>query len=261
LASAPTGSATPIAKAASSGRSPEPAPAQAGVEGNFLAGRAFADYDDLNRQAVLWCRDIANAKPKQALGMSPEAAYQIEKPHLQPLPDALPPVYELLERVVDLHGFVSVDTNRYSVPERFVGQAVAVYKFPAEIHVCKRDTAIAVHPRLIGQRDARSTLPGHHTTLLRENRGAVAEEQLLRGHHPSLDRYIAALKQRANGWGRRGLRRLLEMKRTYPAGPFIAAVEQALAYGLFDLGRLEALILKQVAGEFFALEGGADDDA
>ena len=110
------------------------------VEGNFLAGRSFADYDDLNRQAVTWCRDIANAKPKHALGMSPEAAYQIEKPHLQPLPGALPPVYELLERVVDMHGFVSVDTNRYSVPERFVGQAVAVYKFPAEIHVCKRET-------------------------------------------------------------------------------------------------------------------------
>ena len=231
------------------------------VEGNFLAGRSFADYDDLNRQAVAWCRDIANAKPKQALGMSPEAAYQIEKPHLRPLPEALPPVYELLERVVDMHGFVSVDSNRYSVPERFVGQAVAVYKFPAEIHVCKRETTIAVHGRLLGRRDARSTLPGHHTAPWRENRGAAGEEKLLTGHHPSLDRYAAALKQRTNGWGRRGLRRLLEMKRTYPAGPFIAAVEQALTYGLFDLGRLEALILKEIAGDFFALDGGPDDDA
>lgn len=231
------------------------------VEGNFLAGRSFADYDDLNCQAVRWCCEVANAKPKRALGMSPEAAYQIEKPHLQPLPDALPPVYELLERVVDLHGFVSVDTNRYSVPERFLGHGVTVYKFPAEIRICKRETTIAAHPRLIGQRDARSTLPGHHTTSLRENRGSANEEKLLTGHHPSLDRYIAALKQRTNGWGRRGLRRLLELKRTYPAGPFLAAVEQALAYGLFDLGRLEALILKHVAGDFFALDGGADEHA
>jgi hypothetical protein len=57
------------------------------------------------------------------------------------------------------------------------------------------------------------------------------------------------------------LRRLIEMKRTYPAGPFIAAIEQALRYGLFDLGRLEDLILKQVAGDFFALSVGEDDDA
>ncbi|MBV8397501.1 MAG: IS21 family transposase, partial [Acetobacteraceae bacterium] len=78
------------------------------VETNFLAGRDFADFDDLNRQAVDWCRNVANRKPKQALGMSPDAAYLIERPHLMPLPDALPPVYELLERVVDLYGYVSV---------------------------------------------------------------------------------------------------------------------------------------------------------
>jgi transposase len=231
------------------------------VETNFLAGRSFDDFDDLNRQAVDWCRNVANHKPKQALGMSPEAAYLIERPHLVPLPDALPPVYELLERVVDLHGYVSVDTNRYSVPERYVGKSVAVYKLPAEIHVCRKDLTIAIHRRLIGERDARSTLPGHHTIPVRQGRGTAAEEALLAGHHPSLDRYTAALKQRGNGGNRRALRRLIEMKRTYPAGPFIAAIEQALQYGLFDLGRLEDLILKQVAGDFFALVVGEDDDA
>ena len=231
------------------------------VETNFLAGRGFADFDDLNRQAVDWCRNVANHKPKQVLGMSAEAAYVIEKPHLRRLPDVLPPVYDLLERVVDLHGYVSVDTNRYSVPERFVGQSVAVYKLPAEIRVCRKDVTLAVHPRLIGERDARNTLPGHHTIPVRQNRGTRCEEASLSGHHPSLDRYVAALKQRGNGWGRRALRRLIGLKRTYPAGPFIAAVEQALQYGLFDLGRLEALILKQVAGDFFALDTGEDDDA
>jgi transposase len=230
------------------------------IENNFLVARDFEDFDDLNRQAVAWCRHVANQKPRRALGMSPEAAYVIEKPHLKPLPDALPPVYELLERVVDLHGYISVDTNRYSVPERFVGQSVAVYKLPAEIHVCRKDSTIAVHRRLIGQRDAKSTLPDHHSIPARQSRGTAAEEALLSGHHPSLDRYVAALRQPGNGWGRRALRRLIGMKRTYPAGPFIAAIEQASRYGMFDLGRLEALILKQVAGEFFALDA-EDDDA
>ena len=231
------------------------------VENNFLTARSFEDFDDLNRQALDWCRNVANHKPKQVLGMSAEAAYVIEKPHLRRLPDVLPPVYDLLERVVDLHGYVSVDTNRYSVPERFVGQSVAVYKLPAEIRVCRKDVTLAVHPRLIGERDARNTLPGHHTIPVRQNRGTRCEEASLSGHHPSLDRYVATLKQRGNGWGRRALRRLIGLKRTYPAGPFIAAVEQALQYGLFDLGRLEALILKQVAGDFFALDTGEDDDA
>ena len=72
-------------------------------------------------------------------------------------------------------------------------------KLPAEIHVCRKDTTIAVHRRLIGQRDARNILPGHHTIPVRQGRGTAAEEALLSGHHPSLDRYAAALRQRGNG--------------------------------------------------------------
>ena len=49
------------------------------------------------------------------------------------------------------------------------------------------------------------------------------------------------------------LRRLLALKQSYPAEPFLAAVAQALEYGLFDLARLERLILERVAGDFFDL--------
>jgi len=106
------------------------------VEGNFLPARSFTDFADLNCQALAWCHDVANRKQKRALGMSAEAAYLIEKPHLQPLPAVLPPVYEVLERVVDLHGYVSVDTNRYSVPERFVGQSVTCTSIPPTSGSC-----------------------------------------------------------------------------------------------------------------------------
>src|SRR5277367_5554344 len=231
------------------------------VETNFLVGRSFADFDDLNRQALAWCRDIANRKPKQALGMSPDAAYLIEQPHLVSLPDVLPPVYELLERVVDLHGYVSVDTNRYSVPERYVGKSVTVTKTPSQIEVSHKTTTIAIHRRVIDQRDTRKVLPGHHTIPVRQGRGTGAEEALLRGHHDSLDRYTAALHRHGRAGNRRALRRLIEMRRTYPPGPFIAAIEQALRYGLFDLTRLEDLILKQVGGDFFALNVAEPDDA
>jgi hypothetical protein len=39
--------------------------------------------------------------------MSPDAAYIIEKPHLQTLPPWVPPVYQCLFRVEDISGFVS----------------------------------------------------------------------------------------------------------------------------------------------------------
>jgi hypothetical protein len=184
----------------------------------------------------------------------------IEKPYLQPLPTALPPVYELLDRVVDLHGYVSVDSNRYSAPERLVGRTVTVYKHPAQIHIHHRGIAVAIHPRLIGQRDARSTDPTHHPTPTRASRTPGIEAQLLRDN-PQLEAYARALKQRGHGRGVRALRRLLEIQRTYPKEPFLAAVRQAAHFGLYDLGRLEKLILQQVAGDFFALNIDRDDDA
>jgi hypothetical protein len=64
---------------------------------------------------------------------------------------------------------------------------------------------------------------------------------------------VAELKQRSPGRGVSKLRRLLELQRAYPAEPFLAAVAQALQFGLFDLTRLERLILERVAGDFFNL--------
>jgi hypothetical protein len=65
---------------------------------------------------------------------------------------------------------------------------------------------------------------------------------------------VVALKKRAPGRGVTKLQRLLQLKQSYPAEPFLAALRQALDYGLFDLSRLERLILERVAGDFFELD-------
>jgi len=184
----------------------------------------------------------------------------MEKPYLRSLPAVLPAVYEVFDRVVDLYGFVSVDTNRYSTPERLVGKTVSVYKHHQSIEIHYRGMSVAIHPRLIGVRDARHTLPGHHTVPHRTPRQPALQAQLLCGEHPALDRYVAALATHLHGRGTRALNRLLQMKRSYPPQPFLAAVEQALKYGLFDLHRLETLVLRHVAGDFFALADESQDD-
>ena len=205
---------------------------------------------------------MANAKPKRILGMSPQAAYAMEKAHLLPLPAYIPPVTEIHYRVVDCYGFVHLETNRYSVPERWVGKKVAVHKRPEQVLVYADRKLLAEHPRLIGQRGGEQRARGHHTRLERRRpaSGPSPQEQALTGRDARLDQYVAELKRRAPGRGLGKLRRLLELKRTYPAAPFLAAVAQALHYGLFDLARLERLILEHVAGDFFALDG-EDPDA
>jgi transposase len=225
------------------------------MEGNFLAGRRFRDWADLNTQARQWCDTVANAKPKRRLGMSPQAAYLMEKPHLVPLPPYIPPVTQIHYRVVDTQGYVHLDTNRYSAPERLLGKKVAVHKRPEQVLVFHGQQLVAEHARLIGQREGVQLNKAHHGDLTRGRtpKGPSPQELALQGRDPLLDRYVAALKKRAPGRGVAKLRRLLALKRSYPAEPFLAAVAQALEYGLFDLTRLERLILERVAGDFFDL--------
>jgi len=226
------------------------------VENNFLAGRTFQDWADLNDQARAWCEKTANAKFKRKLGMTPQAAYVMEKPHLLSLPLHIPAVTQIHYRIVDTQGYVHLDTNRYSIPQRLLGKKVAVHKRPQQVLVFAGQQLVAEHPRLIGQRDTDQLIKSHHPSLQRGKTpsGPSPQEQALSGRDPLLDQYVAALKQRAPGRGVSRLRRLLEMQRTYPAGPFLAAVKQALQYGLFDLVRLERLILERVAGDFFNLD-------
>jgi len=49
-------------------------------------------------------------------------AYIKEKPYLNVLPEVLPPIYEHSQRLVDSKGFINLDTNRYSVPEKLIGK-------------------------------------------------------------------------------------------------------------------------------------------
>lgn len=227
----------------------------ASVENNFLAGRSFRDWPDLNAQARRWCEAVANAKPKRVLGRSPQAAFVIEKPHLLALPPHIPVVTQIHYRVVDTQGDVHLDTNRYSVPERLVGKKVAVHKRPEQVLIFTAQLLVAEHPRLSGRRHTDHLLKAHHPSLRRGRTpsGASPQEQALTGRDSRLDRFVAEVKKRSPGRGVSKRRRLLQLKQTYPAEPFLAALEQALQYGLFDLTRLERLILERVAGDFFDL--------
>ncbi|MDM8538482.1 hypothetical protein QUF70_17135 [Desulfobacterales bacterium HSG17] len=225
------------------------------IENNFLAGRAFADWDDVNQRAIKWCNTVANVKPKRSLGrMSPDKVYVLEKAHLEPLPKYIPPVYKTLQRVVDMSGFVTVDTNRYSVPEALCGQKVEVLESYTRIEVYRKHLKVAEHQRLIDKRDAKIVAAGHHLpiTKAKGKRLVPPEKQALTDRHIWLDQYVAGLQKRSTA--RRKLQRLLELKRTYPADAFKNGVKQALHYGLFDLTRLENLILTFVAGNFYNLQ-------
>jgi transposase len=226
------------------------------VENNYLAGRTFRDWHDLNEQAIRWCKEVANQKLKRSLGMSPEAAYLMEKSHLTSLPPYIPPVYQTVYRTVDVAGYVQIDTNRYSVPERLIGRDVEVHKSWDRIKVFYKNQKVTDHPRLLDKRETRATASGHHLPLNKQrvHSGPCTEEKILSGQYEWLDQFVRELKKRSKGRGVRHLRRLLNLKRTYPPEAFEKAIGEATHYDLYDLSRIEHLILSHVAGDFFTIE-------
>ena len=226
------------------------------AERNFLAGRTFTNWEDLNAQAVRWCQEVANKKPKRSLGMSPQEAFIMEKPSLISLPSYIPPVYKTEYRVVDIEGYIRLDSNRYSVPEELIGQKVEVHKYWDQVLVYAHHKNVARHDRVMEKREARVTDHKHHKPLTRKkaHQGRCREEKLLSGQSEILDAYVKELKKRSHGRGLVRLRRLLALKQSYPKESFLAGIEKAANYGLYDLARLEKLILAHISGEFFNLK-------
>jgi hypothetical protein len=70
---------------------------------------------------------------------------------------------------------------------------------------------------------------------------------------PCLSGYLKAFKQYV-GERRAPLRRFLSMLRDYPRGAFLAAVADAERYRLFDLDRLEKMVLRRIADDYFPLD-------
>ena len=151
----------------------------------------------------------------------------------------LPSVYQAFSRIVDVEGYIYLDTNRYSVPERLIGKAVEVYKYTSEVKVLFRHREVAEHPRFVGKRHKQNTHKTHHRARRRQvYQEPCEEERQLRGEAELLDNYVTELKKHSPGRGVSRLRSLLQMRRTYPKEAFLGAVETASQYGLYDLACL-----------------------
>jgi transposase len=225
------------------------------IENNFLAGRTFASWEDLNRQARQWC-DKVNSTYKKHLRGVPRELFAVERAHLKPLPVWIPEVYRLHQRTVDVEGYVSVNSIRYSAPVSWIGRRVEVRETRDKVDIELDARHTITHVRAVTPLNQRITLSAH-----RPPRGegvkrsdSHPEEQAIVAAAPEVAPYVAALKQKGRKVVALALRQLLRLLREYPREPFLAAVREAARYGLYDLDRLERMILRRVARDYFLLE-------
>jgi transposase len=224
------------------------------IENNFLVGRTFTSWEDLNNQARQWC-DKVNSTYKKHIRAVPRELFAVERMHLKPLPAWIPEVYRLHQRTVDVEGYVSVNSIRYSVPVAWIGHRVEVRETRDKLEIEMDARHIVTHARAVTPLSQRVTLAAH-----RPPRGEGVkrsdphpEEKAIVEAAPETALYVAALKQKSRKVVALALRQLLRLLREYPREPFLAAVREAARYGLYDLDRLERMILRRVARDYFLL--------
>jgi transposase len=223
------------------------------IEKAFLKGGRFADFADLNEQARETCQKW-NAAWSNKLHASRRELFQAERVQLRPLPLHVPEVYQLHMRVVDAEGYVHLNRIRYSAPYQLIDRPLEVRETKDRVDLYDGPRRVASHARVLGPLDTRVTDPAHRPPRgeRRGRQGPPPEITTLEQCEPRISGYVAGLVART-GTRRPPLRRLLSMLRDYPREPFLAALAQAERYGLYDLDRLERMVLKQIAHEYFVL--------
>jgi len=224
------------------------------IQNNFFAGRVFSSWEDLNQQALQWC-ETANGKYKKTIRAAPRELFAVERLHLQPLPVWIPEVYRLHERVVDIEAYIHLHSSRYSVPIDWIGRRVEVRETKNRIHIQLNARHSVSHPRAPTGESHYSTLPEHRPPRgQKTQRPAPAEQQAVLATAPELAGYVAALKQQGKSNFTLALRQLLRMLREYPRPSVLSATAEAGRYGLYDMHRLERMILRRIANEYFLLD-------
>lgn len=224
------------------------------IENNFLVGRTFASWNDLNQQARQWC-DRVNATYKKHIRAVPRELFAVERLHLKPLPAWIPEVYRLHERSVDVEGYVSLHSTRYSVPVSWIGRRVEVRETKDKVEIELDARRLVTHVRTLAPLQ-RVTLPEHKLPWgegVKKSERHPEEQSILQAV-PEITGYVAELKQKGRKVVAFSLRQLLRLLREYPRESFLAAVREAVQYGLYDLDRLERMILRRVARDYFLLD-------
>jgi hypothetical protein len=125
------------------------------VKRNAIAGRAFDSLAALEAHLAWWMREVADTRVHGTTGEAPIARFrQKELAALRPLEGrtTFQPIRECVRRV-HADACIELETNRYSVPWRLIGETVTVL-VNEQVRMVHAGQEVAVHTRLAGQRRA-----------------------------------------------------------------------------------------------------------
>ena len=210
---------------------------------NFFAARAWRDLDDLNAQALDWCRGpVADRKCQEDRSHTVREAFETEKKQLLALPENPFPAEERVEVRVRKTPYVRFDLNDYSVPHDHVRSTRVVLASLDTVRILDGNDVIATHPRS-WDRDQQIEDPAHIEALVEHKRQAREHRGMDRLHHasPGSKRLFQEIAQRGGNLGSvtSGLLRLLD---THGAADLEHAIAEALEHGSPHLAAVRQIL-------------------
>ena len=214
------------------------------VRGSFFAGEAFADLDDAQAKAVVWCRSEAGLRVHGTTQRRPAEVFAAEEvAHLLPEPEAAYDLPLFAEPKVARDYHVEVAKALYSIPCAYIGQRVSVRADSSLVRIYHRGNLIKVHPRK--PPGGRSTDPTDYPA----DKAAYATRDLdyLRrvcaGHGPNVGTYATELLAGELPWTKmRQVYRLLGLVRRFGPARVDAACAKALEVEVVDVTRIARMV-------------------
>lgn len=118
------------------------------IRHSFFAGRQWTDLEDLNRQALKWCNEVAAKRQcAEDREMTVEEAFEQERESLLRLPVNAYCAYESVVVSVGKTPYVRFDLNDYSVPHGYVRRQLTVLADSEWVRIVDGPIPVAKHKR------------------------------------------------------------------------------------------------------------------
>jgi transposase len=214
------------------------------VEGNFLLQHrreGFQSLEDLNQKAEEWLRTTAWARKHGTTQERPTDRLDIERSRLRPLPPYRFEAAEIVDRLVGDDFCVAWETNRYSVPPRWVGQVAKLRVLEGKLEVFVGKQPVAIH-RLRDTRYKRYILPEHEAEFReRSSSRRVLSEQFLRLSPAARDFQDGLIAEHRAAAGYH-MQRILGLAEKVGAARVAEALRHAVRYAAFDYNAVARIV-------------------
>jgi len=212
-----------------------------GVEkaGQEAVRRFFVPYPEADSFEEL--NQYLHDKCKGLLARNPR--WEAEIKALRPLPDAPFKCVRYAEAKVNTYSMVQFETNRYSVPVKYVGERVTIRATVDQVEILADQNLIAVHERIHGRHKEKLVLDHYLELLLMKSR-ALSNTRVYRPESlpPVYEQYRRCLAAR-DPKGNRQFVKILMLNREYHTKQIEDALGLALAYNVYNYdGLLNILI-------------------